>query len=245
MKVFYDLAAFNRGIQKRIVLDFERYAHMIICGGTGSGKTYACKLILAKIHKHLEGSELHLCDFKNDLDFSFLKGNERFYSYKETKRGIEEFYERFEARMQGRDVSRNHLFLYVDEYASFINSFGKEKDDKKEMNEILTKMGDLMMMARSFNCHVIVSLQRADADYFPKGARDNFTLRLGLGMISKESKGMLFEDNRDEIVPLGRGKGYLNVDGKPLQIVVVPSISSMDRVNDEIEKFIREGVEPL
>lgn len=243
MRVFFDLNAFKRGYQKRIELDFERYAHMLICGGTGSGKTVASKLILAKIHRYMEGAELYLCDYKNDFDFSFLRGNTRFYGGYDCEKGIREAHARFHARQHEGDEDRNHIFLFIDEYATFLNTFGKSKVEKDRLAEILKMIQDFMMLGRSLNCHLIISLQRPDAEYFAKGARDNFTLRLGLGKISREVKTMIFEDGKEDIVSLGRGKGYLDVDGKELQTVVVPHISRMDLINEEIEKFIQEGVE--
>ncbi|PEZ58145.1 hypothetical protein CN372_26095 [Bacillus anthracis] len=245
MKVFYDLKALNKGNTKRISLDFERYAHMIIVGGSGSGKTIALKLILGKISRYMPNTEMFIADFKNDKDFEFLRGNERFYGFADMAKGIEDFYERFEARLKGEDEERHHIFLVLDEYAAFLNYLGGDKKNKENIElqkKMLMYMGNLMMMARSYNCHIIVALQRADADYFSKGARDNFTLRLGLGKLSTELKTMIFEDGKQDIVSLGRGKGYLDVDGKPLQVIVVPHISSMDPIDEDILKAIKRGV---
>ncbi|MBU4643155.1 ATP-binding protein [Bacillus toyonensis] len=239
MKVFYDLDSINRGGKKRIGLDFERYPHMLICGATGSGKTIASKLILGKISRNMKDACLYLCDYKNGIDFKFLRGNERFYGGYDCIQGIRDAHARFHARQHEGDEDRSHVFLFIDEYATFLRSF--KKKDKADLEEVLSMVQDFMMLGRELNCHLIISLQRPDSDYFSKGSRDNFTLRLALGKLSPELIRMVFEDGKESIVSLGRGKGYLDVDGEPLQTVVVPYIPNPNLIDDDILEFINRG----
>lgn len=79
------------------------------------------------------------------------------------------------------------------------------------------------MLARSFNVHVIMALQRADSAYFMNGTRDNFPIRLGLGRLSDESRRMLFPDmDKENYIPLKRGQGYLQTDSSDIIKVFVP-----------------------
>ena len=73
-------------------------------------------------------------------------------------------------------------------------------------------MATLLMLGRSFNVHILVSQQRADASYF-NTARDNFSVVIGLGNLSKESISMIFQDYKEDILPdRQQGTGYMLMD---------------------------------
>lgn len=99
------------GIEKYIIWDTDVAPHGAIFGTTGSGKTYAEKILLARISLKCPSSQFFICDFKGDSDFSFLTGAERFYRYAECKKGLDNFYNCFLNRQSGKDSSRNFLLL--------------------------------------------------------------------------------------------------------------------------------------
>jgi hypothetical protein len=209
--------------------------HMVIFGSTGSGKTYFCKQLLGRISLYMPDAHIYVCDFKGDDDFLFLDGCERFYRFDKCADGLRDFYEQFQARQSGEDVSRNMLVLYFDEWASFCNA---NSDDKKKLEAEKRKLANLLMLGRSFRCHVIVSQQRADAVYF-NAVRDNFNVCVGLGNLSEESKDMFFSAYKKEMKPdRKRGTGYMLSNGTNLQSVLVPEMSNFDKLHD----IIREGL---
>jgi DNA segregation ATPase FtsK/SpoIIIE-like protein len=218
-----------------IMWDYSRHAHLIVIGQTGSGKTYFCKSLLGRISLTVPDSQTYVCDFKGDSDYSFLNGCERFYRFDECAEGLSAFYERFKARQRGDDNSRNMLVLYFDEWASFLNSVS---DDKKSLESAKRTLSGLLMLSRSFNCHLIVSQQRGDSTYFAT-ARDNFSISIGMGNMSKESVAMFFSEHTHLMKPdRGRGRGYLLVEGKNLTRLVVPKINDMERLHS----VVKDGV---
>ena len=89
------------------------------------------------------------------------------------------------------------------------------------------------MLGRSFNVHVLISQQRVDAAYF-NTARDNFSLVVGLGRLSRESVQMMFSDFRDEIDPVKpRGQGTVLV-GDRIFNMVVPQVTTPLTVEEAI-----------
>lgn len=77
--------------------------------------------------------------------------------------------------------------------------------------------------------------QRADSDYFPKGARLNFMVAIGLGRLDMQSKTMLFPgEDLPEYEPT-RGTGLILMDGKPLRVFQVPEIDG-----EELKKLLKE-----
>ena len=88
-ELFLNETYLQYGIEKYIIWDTDVAPHGAIFGTTGSGKTYAEKILLARISLKCPSSQFFICDFKGDSDFSFLAGAERFYRYAECKKGLD------------------------------------------------------------------------------------------------------------------------------------------------------------
>lgn len=232
---FLDEELFLNGILDFIPLDFDAYPHMLLTGVTGSGKTYAGKLLLGKIAYYIPDAQIFLADFKGQ-EFRFCTKALHFYEFMDCAAGLNTFYDAFYARQRGEDSSTCPLFLFFDEYASYLNFL-----DKKEMEDVKRKISTLLMMGRSYECHVIISIQRADAEYFGK-SRDNFSIILGLGNQSKEAKAMLFDSVKDDMPDdRGRGRGYLLLGGSVLKKVLVPPIRSAAMLETCIRRAVGFG----
>lgn len=211
--------------------DYKRIPHMLIFGSSGSGKTHLVKLILARIGLHIPDASVTLCDFKAD-DFSFLKGMSSYYEFTNCTEGLDRFYQAFTMRQTGEDRSRSFRLLLFDEWASYLNTL-----DKKDAESARTKLSSLLMLGRSFNFHVLISQQRADAEYFSK-ARDNFGVVIALGNISKESAAM-FSFDRDKMESVSEiGSGYMLVNGSKLRAIKVPAVRDVAK----LERYIRKTV---
>lgn len=208
--------------------------HVIVFGGTGSGKTYFTKLLIGKLFLFQPSTELYVCDFKGGEDFSFLADSPRFFRFMDCQKGFDIFYTRFRQRQCGEDTAQNMLVLYFDEWASYCNSL-----DKKTVETEKQKLSQLLMLGRSFHVHVIISQQRADAAYF-NTARDNFGFIVGLGNLSEESKNMLFHEYKEQMKSnRTRGTGYLLINGTSLTPVIVPTIHSMERLHHTIQVHMK------
>jgi len=223
----------NYGIQKYTLWNPSTAPHTVIFGATGTGKTYATKIMLGRISKHVRDSQFFVCDFKGDADFSFLHGNRRFYRFLDCEKGLSDFYDIFEKRQSGEDGSRNLLLLFFDEWASYTLNL-----EKKKVEEEKKKISTILMLGRSFNVHMFVSQQRVDASYF-NAARDNFNLVIALGNLSTEGKEMMFREFKDQMKPdRKQGTGYMLTNGTDLIPIVVPSISDINRLNLYIKQAL-------
>lgn len=93
------------------------------------------------------------------------------------------------------------------------------------------------MLGRSFNFHILVSQQRADAQYFST-ARDNFQLITILGNISKEAA-LMFGLDREDLQPVyGAGCGYLLLNGVDLREIQVPTIRDVAKLDAVIRRLV-------
>lgn len=165
----------------RVAVDwYTETAPMGCCfGTTGSGKTYALKLMCGKLVKYGK-AKLTVCDGKGGGDFDFLKGCDR-YAAIDVTAVFDRFYNSFLARQRGEDESRDMMVLMFDEWSAYLDGL----DEKKHMEAQRKKLGQLLRLGRSFRTHVLLGQQRMDSTYF-QGFRENFNLVIGLSNLSKD-----------------------------------------------------------
>lgn len=227
-----DATLFRDGIEHYYQWNYMSQPHSLVYGSTGTGKTHMVKLILARIGLTIPDASITICDFKADDDFRFCRGASHFYEFTQCLYGLDRFYSEFQQRQNRVDDSRSFRLLLFDEWASFLNTL-----DKKEADSARAKLSTLLMLGRSFNYHIIISQQRADAEYFAK-SRDNFGLVIALGNISKESAAM-FNFDREKMEPVsGIGYGYMLTNGTDMRAIRVPMI----RDHAKVERYIRKTV---
>lgn len=228
----YDLDLLTVGVQFYIPVDLDAHPHLLCVGATGTGKTYALALLMGKLAKYEPEAHLVICDYKKS-GFGWLDGRPGFYGYTDVLDGLDSVYAEFSARLEANDPARNarKIILLMDEYGALVSSL-----DKKAAEEVKRKVGNILLMGRSLGIHLIVGIQRADAEYFRAGARDQFGAVLMLGNLSKEQKAMLAPDHRESMTATNqRGQGYLLLDGQGLSRIQVPQVTDTARLHQVIK----------
>ena len=227
----YNAQLVERGIKAYISIDLDTHCHWLCVGATGTGKSYALALFLGKIAKYEPAARLVVCDFKK-ASFSWLDSRDGFYGYTAVTDGIDTVYREFQQRLALNDNNRNaqRVICLVDEYSALVSSL-----EKKVADEVKRKVAEILMMGRSLGVHLIIGIQRADAEFFRAGARDQFGAVLMLGNLSKEQKQMLVPDYREQMIATNqRGQGYLLLDGQGIYRVQVPRVTDEDKLHRAI-----------
>lgn len=233
INLFWDRDMLDKGLRLHTTWDISRYPHMLVMGATGSGKSYAVRLIMGRLAaKRAPHAKLTVCDYKAD-DFRFLEGCSRYYAFDRSIDGLNSFYCDFQERQSGTDKSRGMRLLVFDEWAAFLAML-----EKKEASEMQKKLATLLMLGRSFNTHVLISVQRADSEYFAK-SRDNLSNKvIAMGNISKESAAM-FGFERENMMPCTQaGQGHVLTNGTDLQPIIVPTINRPELLERTIKKAV-------
>ena len=219
--------ALDKGFALPLKIDFSKSPHLLLSAPSGAGKTYALKFIL----KQLKGI-VYLCDFKG-IDFVNMQNCERYFKHKAVAEGLETVYSILQERMANPTSENIPVYLVIDEWTGFISSC-----PKKEQTDFQSKLSSILMLGRGCNVFNILSLQRADSSNFLSGSRDNYGNILGLGRQSKEAVNMLFKDDSDLIKPKPRGKGYLKIDGQPINEIIIPKIRDMSATDTIIKGIL-------
>jgi DNA segregation ATPase FtsK/SpoIIIE-like protein len=233
IKIVFDNELLECGLKFYHEVDFSKTPHMMVIGGTGSGKSYAVQQIIAKIALANYTAKATVLDFKGD-DYKFAQNCERLYEFDKCLEGLEKFYKEFTDRQKGLDHNRAFRLLVIEELGSMISYF-----EKKQVDAIKSMVANLILMGRSFNIHVIISTQRPDTSYFNSGVRDSIGTVIALGNLSKEGKAMLFKGFEDKMNPVHqRGAGYMLRDGSDFVSIRVPNIKDVKNMRHYIRQIL-------
>ena len=218
----------------------------VIVGGTGSGKSYAMWECMGQVAINNDKNTcIFLCDPKGD-DENFMQydGCPNYYlGIDNVVNGIDKFYHEFKCR---RDITNKQLkqqrkkqiiYLFLDEYSMLLSSLDKNTSDR-----IKTQIGELLRVGRSLNCRVFLGLQNAYSEFFDK-SRDNLSLRIALGTISKEEKSMMFDRYKDKMTrEFGRGEGYIYRSGIGIDELKVAKIEDTTKIDNIIKKALSNEI---
>jgi hypothetical protein len=204
----------------------------LICGMSGSGKSYLTNQYFARICLHGgEDSVVYFADFKQDDSFTHLRGCPRYYPYDKTIEALEEVYEIMHKRQRGEDTSRHYVTLVWDEYmANILALLGSEK---KKAEAVMHKVSEILMLGRSLAVRLVIACQRPDATAFPTGSRLNFGVIIIVGASLESIYSMLMPKELIERVgnrEFHTGEGVMLWQGSELKFIKVPVIRDEEKM---------------
>lgn len=214
------------GEKQKIQMDFSsgRNRHAILAGASGSGKSMAEVWLFYKLVKLFPDGEFLFADFKND--FEWLNDCKNYYPFMKSFDALEKVYQRLHMRISGEDKERNPVVLIFDEYGAALLAL-----DKTRENKVKVQLGELLMLSRGVNIIIWLCLQRADAEYFPRGAREQVAIAIVLGAARKSVYDMLIPSDLVEQMPnmdFGQGEGLLLLQGSKLHQIKIPTLCECD-----------------
>nr|WP_319487813.1 FtsK/SpoIIIE domain-containing protein [uncultured Caproiciproducens sp.] len=229
----YDLDAWNGyGAKIPITTDISPAAnsHILICGMSGSGKSYFENTLFAKLIMTGPGGEYHFADYKGDDSFAYLRSCPRYYAYKNTLQALDSVYARLNTRQSGEDESSYPLTLIWDEYMANILSLVNE--DKKAAAVVMNKVSEILLLGRSLSVRLITAMQRPDAIAFPSGSRLNYGVVIVLGAAIKSIYEMLLPDFMEQVKGrvFGQGEGVALLQGSQLHFIKVGTVQNSERM---------------
>ncbi|MBQ3135779.1 MAG: ATP-binding protein [Oscillospiraceae bacterium] len=224
----------NHGKKEAISIDLspQNNSHMLLCGMSGSGKSYMEQAILAKLSLAEPDGEIFFADYKGDDSFLHLRNCSRYYSYLDSLCALDAVHSKLLMRQSGEDTTRNPVTLIFDEYmAAVLNLLAQ---DKKNAAAVMGKVSEILLLGRSLSVRFICVCQRPDALAFPAGSRLNYGIVCVLGAAVRSIYEMLLPDFREEVQgrQFGRGEGVVLLQGSELRYIKVPTVQDSRRMKE-------------
>lgn len=225
---------YGYGEKQPIITDIspKNNSSTILCGMSGSGKTYAESLLFAKICRAEKAEGIvYMADFKQDDSLSFLRGCPRYYPYNRSVEALEAVYEILHKRQSGEDKSRNPVTLIWDEYMA--NILAIQSIEKKKADEVMRKVSEILMIGRSLAVRIFFSTQRPEAAAFPSGSRLNFGIIMIVGAPIRSIYEMLIPKEYIDAIgerKFGVGEGVVLLQGSQLEFIKIPMVRDMEKM---------------
>lgn len=174
-------------------IDISTTPHILIGGGSGSGKSKLLKLLLMESIK--KDAIIYLADFKGGIDYPAIWHKactiitepekldnilERLLKILEERRkmlvesgtsNIAEHNRKTEA-----DICR--IIVACDEIAEVLDKTGLKKEQKDLVNQIESKLSTIARLGRAFGIHLMFATQRPDAEVIKGQIKNNIGYRI-------------------------------------------------------------------
>lgn len=231
--------------------------HILISGGTGSGKSMFMSFLLIEFLK--QKSTTYLCDPKNsDLGSLSNYFGEKYVAT--TPNNIARVIRLAVDEMKSRYDYMNENFIYgsnfethgfkpvwilFDEIGAF-QAYGTDKKSKEIINETMDRIKQIILLGRQAGCFILIAGQQINANNLSTELRDNFSLRVSLGFNSSEGLRMMFGSATPDVtIPIevkGAGLLYLQGSGKEQAQYYESPLIDTDQYDfiEELKKYIPE-----
>jgi S-DNA-T family DNA segregation ATPase FtsK/SpoIIIE len=170
--------------------------HVLIGGGSGSGKSKLLKLILMQCIK--KGAMIYLADFKGGVDYpkiwhdkcSIIIEAEKLSDQlsdilaimeERRKLFVESVVSNIREYNSKVELNLQRIIVACDEIAEVLDKAGLGKNDKDEkdlINKIESKLSTIARQGRAFGIHLILATQRPDADVLKGQIKNNIGMRI-------------------------------------------------------------------
>ncbi|WP_256093257.1 FtsK/SpoIIIE domain-containing protein [Staphylococcus equorum] len=231
--------------------------HILISGGTGSGKSMFMSYLLIEFLK--QNSSIYLCDPKNsDIgSLSNYLGQKNVATTPNNiarviREAVEEMKKRYEYMNNNFTYGSNYethgfkpLWILFDEIGAF-QAYGTDKKSKELISEVMDGIKQIILLGRQAGCFILIAGQQINANNLSTELRDNFSLRVSLGFNSSEGLRMMFGSATPDVtIPIevkGAGLLYLQGSGKEQAQYYESPLIDTDQYDfiEELKKYIPE-----
>jgi S-DNA-T family DNA segregation ATPase FtsK/SpoIIIE len=225
--------------------------HLLIVGGTGSGKTSGEHTVVTDLALRLyriwilDGKRIEFAGFRDwpNVELVASKVEHQVRMLHAAHDLMEQRYSLIESG-KARISDFEPLFIVIDEYATFqarVERWYKSVKPKggPAKAPVFDLIPDLARLARSAKIHMVLGIQRPDVTFLGGEMRDNFGARLSLGRLSPQGANMMWDSFAVGVaVPRNkRGRGVaLNDESNPVDVQTYftpdPAKVTEDNVDD-------------
>lgn len=207
-------------------IDISTTPHVLIGGGSGSGKSKLLKLLLMEAIK--KDAIIYLADFKGGVDYPAIWHKacsiitepealdnklEKILQILEERRTIlvESGNSNIAEYNKKTGSNLNRIIVACDEIAEVLDKTGLDKEQKSVVSQIESKFSTLARLGRAFGIHLIFATQRPDADVLKGQIKNNIGYRI-CGRADKVLSQIILDnsDGAEKISPNDQGMFLTN-----------------------------------
>lgn len=243
-----------------IEYDPAKAPHILVAGGTGSGKSIFIEVMISKFLQVGDVGddipEVYICDPKNS-DLSQLSHYFDETHVSSSLNGIakicrlvaEEMEARYEFMQENFKYGSSYVdhdllpvWLVFDEVGAFVAN-GTDKNSKAIVNEVMDYIRQIILKGRQAGVFILVASQQMSANTLSTDLRDNLGLRVALGSNSREGYKMVFGNASPTTPQLieEKGAGFLYLQGSGKETAQYYEAPWVDREKynfiEEIKKY--------
>ena len=179
-----------------VSLDLNLIPHVLLGGGTGSGKSVLLKLMLMQCLKQ-PNIKVTIADFKGGVDFggswrkhpncklildrdaliAYLDSASEKLEQRKDLLGKAECTNIYEYNSRGA-IPMDRIVFAVDEVAEILDKTGLAKAEKEQVARIENRLSTIARQGRAFGIHLFLSTQRPDANILSGQIRNNIGYRI-------------------------------------------------------------------
>ena len=187
------------GLTNKIIVDMNKFPHLLLGGDTGTGKSRILLLILTNLIKHCKDSvELYLLQIrKNDLGvFKNCRQvklcSKTLEEVLESLKSIDKECKRREKLIDNtkgyyniedynkKNNKLKYIYVVIEEFSFLNTSRGDSKEEKKLKAECLRHLKMIVNVGRSSGVFLITALQKPTSDSIPSDIKAQLCTRVAL-----------------------------------------------------------------
>ncbi len=207
----------------------KRISNILIAGKSGSGKSQSVRWYIWNM-LHTKESVVYIADYKAGEEYEAFEGVSSYASGEQAIKMIDDYYNFFTLVRNNRIRLKEHYTLVIEEWFGLL--VYAETKDKKLKADLMSKVGEILAVGRGLNIGIMLCVQRADANLFSSGSREQFQCVCSFGRTSSEQFRMLGYSGELEENPTQNyksGQALALVDGQEgVYEIIVPYIKNPD-----------------
>jgi len=220
------------GLLGPVTVDIDNMAHILVGGGTGSGKTMLLKVLLWQAV--LQADVVYIADFKGGGDYPIRwhKFSHIIYQEEVLLERLNHIKEEIEYRKTAfRDEGVSNIKEYraktgnymqriifaCDEVSQLLDTTGASKERKEHLAKVEALLSLIARQRRALGIHLFFATQRPDANVVPGQIKNNMDIRICGRADATLSTIVLGDGRADEQIPKDARGRFIMQDGTLFQ----------------------------
>lgn len=180
--------------------NFKKFAHMIVAGTTGYGKTNFIKCLISQLN-----GDIYLIDLKGGFDYGIVTATDIQQARSEL--------EYVTSIMKQR--RKSHIYVIVDEAGELLPPQHFSKKESEDYLACLTAVSEIARLGRGFHVHLIYATQYPTKDILNGQIKQNAETRICFRLPTDIASRVALDEQGAEELPSGKfGMGIYKKDYK-------------------------------